>query len=498
MSLQPQTADAITTSPPLSDQTMATSDDPISEVDPAHERSEHEDSDDQMDDDDAASETSTVAYEHLDHEPWETFQHKVAQLAHSIFPEASKIDIERMKGGSFNRVVGVTVHARTQNIFARLVGCFKRRFYSKKLNVAKKYVLRIARDIEDSDVEQEVAVLNMLAAKLSLPTSKVFKYDTSTDNVLEKPYMIQTRLEGQLLSDIGKDLNLKQWESVIKNIISLNDQITAFESSSSGEIAKDNISATPQSAVSIDKFHVPRKGMTSREFTKPSTWPSQPQSVMSSMLEQCERWREYQNSKGSNWDHIWDGFSAIIRSLDERGFLDGSFSLAHGDFKGYNMLCTIQNESTVEITGVIDWDFAMFVPKFLAFRGPFWLWLDDGTPSHVYDLEGSATIEPTGERECALKSIFMAGASDEWKKFAFAPEAILARRMFVILKDGIFGPWAVDEVAAIIQEWIALHPEDNIPVEETHSSDEEMSDDEMSDEEESDDEQDSDEESDDE
>lgn len=54
------------------------------------------------------SETSTIRYEQ---EGFDTFQSKALSLMLSIFPDTREdnIKIERMKGGSYNRVIRVTI-----------------------------------------------------------------------------------------------------------------------------------------------------------------------------------------------------------------------------------------------------------------------------------------------------------------------------------------------------------------------------------------------------
>ena len=61
-----------------------------------------------------------------------------------------------------------------------------------------------------------------------------------------------------------------------------------------------------------------------------------------------------------------------------------------------------------------------------------------------------------------MKQAFLDTASEEYKRFAFASEAMLARRMYYILRKGIFGDWSFREAEAIIGEWDELHPEDGV------------------------------------
>ncbi|KAF1952775.1 hypothetical protein CC80DRAFT_571559 [Byssothecium circinans] len=410
--------------------------------------------------DDSASETSTIAYDHVDHEAFETFQTKVAQLAAEIFPQGSTIAIDRMKGGSSNRVIGLTVSPpRTRKFVPKWIArYFQRRRSSNKQDGSTKYILRIPR-FDVNALEWEVAALNVIASRLPLPTPKVVKYDVTKHNALGKPYMLQEQLPGHNLSAVADELNLEQWKCVAKSVTEISSTIAAFTSLSAGEMSLDNLSTAQSSDVHIEKFCVPHRGTTSEDFSKPNTWPAMPQDPLSFMLEQCERWREYQISAGVCWDHVWDGFSEISKSLHERGFLDGPFCLAHGDLLGYNFLVDVKDSATVEVTGVLDWDTAVFAPKFMAYRAPFWLWTDDDVDSYEEDDEDKATVEPEGEKEKALKRVFEAEASEEFKKFAFAPEAMLARRMFAILKGGMFSGQAVQEAEDILSEWEDLSSE---------------------------------------
>jgi hypothetical protein len=308
-------------------------------------------------------------------------------------------------------------------------------------------------------MEWEVARLNVARKLLSLPIPRVVKYDLSGDNVIEKPYMIQTRLPGQNLSQIGEDLNLEQWKCIAKRVTGIVSSIAACTSHTAGDIGVGNPQHSDSSDFLLEKYGVPGCGSQTPNFTKPNTWPAMPQEPLAMMLEQCERWREYQTLTGFCFEKIWNGFVAISTALHKRGFLDGPFALVHGDLYQYNLLAEIQDESTADITGVIDWDFATFAPKFMAYRAPFWLWQNDDIyeSGDCYD-ENLANMTPTTDLERELKRVFEENASDEFKYYAFAKEAILARRMFKILKEGMFSTQAIEECKVVIGEWKELHP----------------------------------------
>jgi hypothetical protein len=123
----------------------------------------------------------------------------------------------------------------------------------------------------------------------------------------------------------------------------------------------------------------------------------------------------------------------------------------------------------VEITSIIDWDDCFFAPQFVAYRAPFWLWTAEDASTDDLDDEMHASAEPESLADQAVKQVFMNKASADYKRFAFAPEAILGRRMYHILRKGIFGQWSMMEARAIISEWDELHPEDEVAFDDDES-----------------------------
>ncbi|PVI02219.1 hypothetical protein DM02DRAFT_523265 [Periconia macrospinosa] len=397
-----------------------------------------------------------------DYEPFETYQHKVTQLAGQAFPKAQKITLERVRGGSENRTIGVNVFDSRPNIFVRIWQRILTPCYPTNQNTAKQYILRIPR-WKNEFLEQQVAILRVVGSKTSLPVPKVVQYDTTSDNGLKSQYMIQNRIPGRPLKSIINELNPKQLESFLKNIMEITETLAGFHSDTAGEITEENLLLTPQSNVQLGKYFLPPRGWTDHTFPKPRTWPAFPQDTLTLLIEQCERWREYEIHQNEEdlFGYIWDSFSTISTSLQKLGFLDGPFSLVHGDLADHNLLVDVKDENTVNVTGVIEWDYAKFVPKFVAYRAPYWTWLDDNSLS--WHHERHVNHEPRTENGRRAKAYFEANASDEWKKFAFAPEAIIARQMFDFMIRGMSGgSWETDLAEDLLRAWDELHPEDKI------------------------------------
>jgi hypothetical protein len=121
----------------------------------------------------AASQTSTDLY---DHEPFETFAHKVHSLLTTIFPDDLFIHVERISGGSYNRVVRGVLGSR-------------------------RVIVRIPRFTYCSPVN-EVAILRFLRSTTAIPVPSVLHFHMSSSNLISDPFMILEHLPGTCLGDV--------------------------------------------------------------------------------------------------------------------------------------------------------------------------------------------------------------------------------------------------------------------------------------------------------
>ncbi|KAF2278280.1 uncharacterized protein EI97DRAFT_360783, partial [Westerdykella ornata] len=419
-------------------------------------------SDDQSD---TASEAPTTSTAEHEHEPFDTFKDKVAQLAVQLFPKHNTQDIRitRIRGGTFNRVVGITVTKRLRKLTSWkqfLCGLHNLLGEGRWISITEEqYILRIPRS-EGHAMDFDVAILQFVGKHLDIPVPRIISYDLSTDNVIGQAYMLQPRLRGQNLSLIYSSLNTAQKKSIVPQVTQLVMTTAAVTSHAAGRPSRNQDLDNPQ--IEIEKFEVPRRGQDLCGLGKPSTWVADAQTPLDFILEQCERWREYQQvSNGNSIDRIWKGFRTIAHGLQELGFLEpDTFRLCHGDLQPYNLLVEVRDEENVDITAVLDWDSAVFAPSFLAYKAPFWAWLPEDCASDEEDDENYANFEPQTEEDKLMKDVFMQYARAEYIKYAFAPEAIIARKMFGAIKDCFFTSWEFDNAYAVIEGWKALHPSD--------------------------------------
>lgn len=80
------------------------------------------------------------------------------------------------------------------------------------------------------------------------------------------------------------------------------------------------------------------------------------------------------------------------------------------------------------------------------------MWLPQDSESHDADEEGEVNYEPTDQEGRELKQMFIEHASEKYKRNALSPEAILARRMYLYLKDGVCTMEDMGDSKDIIQQ----------------------------------------------
>ncbi|CAG5169891.1 uncharacterized protein ALTATR162_LOCUS7095 [Alternaria atra] len=188
------------------------------------------------------------------------------------------------------------------------------------------------------------------------------------------------------------------------------------------------------------------------------------------MQHQVRRWQLLEKYNCENNATIWEKFKIIIQALYDMEFIldDEKFYFCHLDLYARNMLVEIEDDSTLRLTGLLDWDaeFAHFCPKFVAYRAPFWLWLS--RDQNEYD-EMIAADTPVDADLQHLKILWEDVASDEWKRYAYTPEYLIARRIFTRLRNGICCVGDKNDARSIIDDWQKLHYDQKLTT--VHSDD---------------------------
>ncbi|KAF2636575.1 hypothetical protein P280DRAFT_459375 [Massarina eburnea CBS 473.64] len=423
---------------------------------------------------DSASETSTTIN---DHEPFETLQHKIAEIAGQLAP--GTIEVTRMESGGFHRIVGVTIslppkkwslawiavcidlHIKLPTWVRSLFARFK--IIDTNAENSKKYIFRIPHNGEGNaySMEHDVATHAFARTHLDLPVPDVVTFDSTSDNVIKSSYMVQERLPGENLQLVWTELTHAQRLSVMRRIIELMSQMQGLTSDIPGVIAPQN------DASATNKFPIDGIANEVRHMRDFPTSPNKPQTTFELLIFLCESRIEWDKANPHSdfvAPHLWK-MHKMIRTLHDLGFLpdDEKFHFAHLDLYPRNILVTVPEDGSdsdcVDITGVLDWDatFTYFVPAFMAYRSPFWAWNTGKDSTEAETKESLAWQDPDTEENKDMKKLFEELASDQWKRYAFTPEYALARRMYNYLRLGYQSNQDEEEAEKIVRDWNNLH-----------------------------------------
>ncbi|KAI4622762.1 uncharacterized protein J4E87_006329 [Alternaria ethzedia] len=273
----------------------------------------------------------------------------------------------------------------------------------------------------------------------------------------ERTYTIQHRLPGQNLNKIWLGFSIKQKISTMHIVVRVMKRLHKIQGPKAGIIARLRVLLLSRGEVipEICAFRTSRGPVSA--FAGPVDRPAEAMTTRKFLLHQSRRWQRLEQDQEDRDEVIWDCFDIITKSLHNMGFIPDTdrFYFCHLDLYPRNMLVEIEDDSSLSLTGLLDWDaqFAYFCPKFVAYRAPFWLWISGG---HEYD-EMIAADEPKDADYRRLKSSWEEAVSVEWKRYAYEPEYMIARRMFALLRDGIRRDGDKEEARSIVDAWQKLH-----------------------------------------
>lgn len=422
-------------------------------------------------------------------EPYKTFQYKVALICSQHF-KFREVITEHMKGGSYNRVVGVKVvpssprpdkspprkrmrlirdSSHRGGSSQSLQDQFSFRAMLQRFQKPREYIFRVERLRQTNyGTLHDVAVLKFVRKNTKLPIAKVIGWDDSYDNVLESPYMVQERLPGTNLSSIWFDLTQDQLSSALQQVMNAQRQLHAIKSDRGGVLRPLNnrIKRTKSLIQQVDRFDVNLPRFAPEDITP--TPPSKAETNYEFLLELMDRVASrYSNCITPELQQL----RKIILALRSRGFLldTDQFHLVHSDLYPRNILVETPTENSIKISGIIDWDaaYTYFAPAFFAYRPPayFWANLLKSSSGDVRDPpEQNALLEPPTPAMKLLKDQFMREAGRDWLRYALTPEYAIARRLFsfLLLTERTVQDW--EEAEDIAVAWKQLHPDDDLKV----------------------------------
>ncbi|KAK3173747.1 hypothetical protein OEA41_007079 [Lepraria neglecta] len=275
----------------------------------------------------------------------------------------NEFHIERLKGGTFHRIIGITIKLSSHS--------------------TEQLLLSVPRD-DDSHADREVAIVNFVRQYPSIPVPEIKAFDCAEDNLLNRPYVIPSRIPGHDLQSLEYSrptLTHQQKCSVARDFGEILRSLQYIQSPTPGRIDVSASDDTPQ-VFAVKPFEVGQRSKdgdsTKLDLDGESSAKTAPKydDTLGFFVSQFDRWR-VSEEPGDLGDKYLDCISNVARQMDDMGFLgDDGYWLCHLDLHSAprNVMVDIQPEGSAAISGILDWDSAVFGPKFVGCAPPMWLW----------------------------------------------------------------------------------------------------------------------------
>ncbi|KAL4796819.1 hypothetical protein BDV19DRAFT_360501 [Aspergillus venezuelensis] len=382
------------------------------------------------------SDPSTLVY---DHEPFDTFKTRVLKLASNVFNTANAtISIERMQGGGFNRIIGISVASETGASTGQ-------------------YILRIPR-FEAASLNRDLAPLQLLRQQSEIHVPEVIAFDTTTRNALESPYMIQKRIPGSSLFPDYPTLPHDMKCAIAKELGKVYFEMHSIKSVTAGRLTlppgQESLMVQPFGDISANALVQYENGQAAK------TTPGLLRLLLTYQKEQAA-------AEGSNQSFrvaFFDQFLTIASEMNALGVLnEDSYCLCHLDLEPRNILAmTPLPTQPYAITGILDWDSAIFAPPVISCAPPMWIWAwnDDEEED-----ERLANNIPSTPESAELKRLFEEAAGPTFRRFAYGAQHRLARKLFKFALDGLQTNEDMTDAESLLSEWAqaqqSLNPANN-------------------------------------
>ena len=439
------------------------------------------------------SESSTVEYEQT---PFTEFSVQVKELCHSIWPHGKEprvqppldrsdsriagllrskklhrfltpsksipsvsaargkeFEIERLAGGSFNRIVGVTV-------------------LDSELQEPDRLILRVPRSAWEARPDRDVAIMHYVRQHTKIPVPEVKYSDFTAHNPLKRPYVLQSRVPGRNLQTIYGGLNHGQNCTVAKEVAKICLALQATTNPLLGliELASPARGDGPNT-FTIRPFDIRsphdmewRKKPVDHEWWREGLHETLYQDTSKFLIAQFGRWRAYEllkNPADILYGEYQDRFAEAAEQMTRLGLFDDDQNcLCHFDLVARNVMVDIRADGSLAVSGVLDWDSVCFVPKFVSCAPPWWVWQDDPDDDGAGWDESDETralkvpVTSTGKE---LKRLFEEAVGEPFLRYAYQPQYRLARKLFHFAVHGIHSSADIEDAKKFFEEWNTLY-----------------------------------------
>lgn len=358
-----------------------------------------------------------------------------------------KFMIERLEGGTFNRITGITLPQQNSEEPQQLI-------------------LRTPRSEWSARPDRDVAILRYLKRYTTIPIPEVKIFDLSSSNPLNQPYVLQTRVVGYNLQrvypNLSHDRNCTIARELGKVLIALQGVINPLPGLIESAPIPEDENAFTVRPFDIKLHHDKDWESKTQDYTQ---WTQDQHNkfygtTLDFLITQFGRWRAdelYRDPSGIAWWDYQHRFVGIAKEMNQLGMLsDSQNCLCHLDFAARNVMVDVPMDEPLTIAGILDWDSAVFAPKWVACAPPWWIWADDpdddGADWDESDELRALETPPTTTGQ-ELKRIFEDTVGDDYLHYAYEPQYRMARKLFHFAVNGLHQNEDINEADFLFEEW---------------------------------------------
>ena len=370
---------------------------------------------------------------------------RASKFFRAFVPSPQKPLIERLKGGDYNRITSITLP-------------------SSYGSATPNFILRNSRWAGQGRPDRDVAILDFVRQRTSIPVPEVFAWDFSSDNALGKPYLIQQRVPGKDLNSIWREISHVQRCTIACEMGSVVNSLLSLESPIPGLIDAQSTETVVPHGMKTLPFDL-------RDNREDLIGTSAPETL--SYMEAPQTTGEFFKTvfRKRHAHALSEPFEEPIRlctalyetvcDMDNMGvFSKDLHCLCHVDLHSRNIMAETQPDGSIRLTAVLDWDEAVFAPKFVNCQPPWWMWEEEGDdrvdekgwPTWPYELPAAEGFPATPENQ-ELKRLFEEHAGTEYRHLATDTYCRLGRGLFILAREGLVGSQHYDAAEKITQEW---------------------------------------------
>ncbi|KAL8868493.1 MAG: hypothetical protein Q9174_004956 [Haloplaca sp. 1 TL-2023] len=357
------------------------------------------------------------------------------------------------------------------------------------------YILRVPVDPwlpggKSPAVANDAALLGFLADKLPVP--HVIAYSTTSDNAPEAPFMLQSRLAGRSLDHFYSHMTHQERMTIVDEYVKLLSKLEAVTLPQAG-----TFTAPPSLPDSMDSFLLAGEP-TVTFFNKGLRKDVQDGQILDDrkghdlkafLLSHMNTWID-KESKDDSIDEEYkltvipqyECLAKIVGKLGKEGAFEKSpapIVLNHWDLEPRNIMVDKINDSWT-ITGIIDWDDALALPRPLTRRPPNWIWDLDNEPDFTGYLDNdhhpNQNISEDGMKLKAHFDAEAAAALPGYLEDAYGSGRWL-RRVWTIARSGADSSLYLDILKELVEAWEARNVYKNARSEHESSSSQSAGDD---------------------